>query len=269
MQQAGAAPFTTILMMGVCVFLSFAGVHWIMASWFARRIRGWEALSLLGVMLGVLYFSVSLVFNGNPLGMFIPPAALLAGLLARVILELLDRRRYEQFDEEDLHRYRDAIAQDPKNVAAHSLLADLLRRMGRLEEAIAEYQAALDLDGSLKEEKYWLEHCRKELERRAPGAEMTCPRCGAVRRRGEPECYECGRAYSTWETWKFAFLTMAPFQQALCSVILVTAMVVLLAFAALIPGGGMTLIIIGMFASSTFMLIVSYRERRRGRGGPR
>ncbi len=252
MQQAGSAAFATILMMAVCIFLSFAGVHWVMASWFARRIRGWEAAALLAVMLGVLYFSVSMVFNGNPVGMLLPLGAL-----------LMDRRAYEQFDDEDIIRYREAIAQDPNNIAAHSLLADLLRKMGRLEEAIEEYEAALALDGSLKEEKYWLEHCRKELEQQDPGAEMTCPRCGAHRAHGEAVCKECGRVYSTWETWKFAFLHMTPLQQALCSMVVVVGMLVLLAFAALV------LIIIGLFVSAAIMFIASYHERRRGQGGPR
>ncbi len=44
-----------------------------------------------------------------------------------------------------------AVSIDPTNATAHSHLADALAKLGRLEDAIPEYQRAIDLDASLSE----------------------------------------------------------------------------------------------------------------------
>jgi len=267
MQTAGTAAFTMVLMMSVCILLSFGGVHWVLSSWFARRIHGWEAFLLLAAIVGAMYFAIVLVMSGNPMGMAIPLVALGAGLVGRALFEWSDRRQRDSFDDEDIARYQAAIQMDPKNVAAHSLLADTWRRMGRLEEAIKEYQGALDLDASLKEEKYWLEQCRLQLERRGRPAEVTCPRCGIPRTAGETVCPQCGRCHSMWETWAHAFRGMAPAHRAVWSVVGAAAVTLVLAIGALVPGGGRLLVVLGLFASAAIMLVASYHDRRRNRPG--
>ncbi|HVS63242.1 MAG TPA: tetratricopeptide repeat protein [Thermoanaerobaculia bacterium] len=46
-------------------------------------------------------------------------------------------------------RFREAVALDPTSVHAHQSLASLLRRQGRLEEALGFYEKALELDADL------------------------------------------------------------------------------------------------------------------------
>jgi len=267
MQQAASAAFATVLMMSVCIFLSFGSVHWILSSLFARRMYGWQAILLLVGVLIVMYFSITLVTSGNPLGMVMPIGLLVVGLIGRTVSEWADRRQYDSFDEEDIAKYQAAIEIDPRNVAAHSLLADTLRRMGKLTEAIPEYQAALALDPSLKEEKYWLERCRRRLERGGRPEEMTCPRCGAARTRAHDVCPECGRVYPTLEIWVHSFRLMTPAQRAVWSLVGAAAITVVLAIGALVPNGGRLLLILGLFISSIVMLVVSYCDRRRSRSG--
>ena len=266
----GVAPASAIVaMMSVCVFLSFACVHWVLSSWFARRIYGWQAFLLFVGIMGMMYFSIVLVVSGDPIGMAIPLVALMAGLVGRALFEWSDRRQRDAFDDEDIARYQNAIRIDPRNVAAHSLLADTWRRMGMLEDAIKEYEAALVLDPSLKPEKYWLEQCRTKLERRGRPAEMSCPRCGTPRSAGQPVCHQCGRVYSTWETWTHAFGSMAPAHRAVWSMAGAAAVTLLLAIGALVPRGGRLLLILGLFASSAIMLFAAYKDRRRDGSGSR
>ncbi len=267
MQQAASAAFASVLMMSVCILLSFGSVYWILSSWFARRMYGWQAILLLVGVLIVMYFSIILVMSGNPVGMAMPIGLLVAGLIGRAVSEWADRRQYDSFDEEDIAKYQAAIEIDPRNVAAHSLLADTLRRMERLAEAIPEYQAALALDPSLKEEKYWLERCRTRLERGGRPEEMTCPRCGVARTPEQNVCPECGRIHSTLEMWVHSFRLMTPAQRALWSLVGAAAITLVLAVGALVPNGGRLLLILGLLASSTVMLIASYHDRRRSRSG--
>jgi len=269
MQGAASAAFSTVLMTCVCIFLSFGSVHWILSSWFARRMYGWQAILLLIGVVIVMYFSIILVVSGNPVGMVIPIGLLGVGLIGRTVSEWADRRQYDRFDEQDIAKYQTAIEIDPRNVAAHSFLADTLRRMGKLAEAIPEYQAALALDPSLKEEKYWLERCRTQLEGGGRPEQMTCPRCGFARHRGQSVCPECGRVYSTLEVWAHSFRSMSPAQRTVWSLVGAAAITLVLAIGALVPNGGRLLVILGLFASSTIMLVASYHDRRRSRsGGP-
>jgi len=237
MQGASHAAFFLVMMMVVCILETFVGVYWVLSAWFERKVRGREAVLLLAVLVFVLYLSIATTMHGSPVGMLFPIVVLVLALIASQLLQWADRRQFQAFDDEDIARYQEALEIDPRNVAAHTFLAETYRRRGQPELAILEYEAALQLDPSLKEERYWLERLREELEQGGQ-EEMRCPRCSAIRGEGEGQCRECGRFYSAVEVWSHGLRRMEPKQKALWIAAVFSGIALALAVSALIPGAG-------------------------------
>ena len=230
-----AAAFAVVAELVICALISFAGGYWTLSAWFDRKITGREALLLTGGLLAVQFFAVSLALRGGPgiillFGVVFGAAVLFRGLAWRA-----ERRLGERLDEEEIAKYQQALELEPDNPYAHSLLADTYRRMGRIELAVTEYEVALRLNPSLREERYWLERLRKELDRRW-GKEMSCPRCGEPRPSRASACPECGRLYSSIETWSHALRVMAPSRKAVLLGVGAGALAAALAVTAMAPG---------------------------------
>lgn len=64
----------------------------------------------------------------------------------------------------------------PDSAAAHFHLGNTLHRMRRLEEAIAEYEASLALDGGAAETHYELAYALAQIPGRVPEAIAACRR---------------------------------------------------------------------------------------------
>ncbi len=200
--------------MAVCAAIGFAGGYMILSALFARKISGREAFLLTVGLLVVLFFSVSMMLRGGPGILLLLVLVGGAALLLRALARAADRRIAKGLVEEEIAKYKEALEIDPDNAAAHSLLGDTYRQLGRIESAVEEYEAALGLDPSLRGERYWLERLRSELELRGQ-KELLCPRCRTPRPEGAGSCLECGRIYSAWEVWRHAFRTMEPTRQAI------------------------------------------------------
>jgi tetratricopeptide (TPR) repeat protein len=165
-------------------------------------------------------------------------------------------------DEDDVAKYQKAVEDYPENPYAHSLLADVYRRLGQHERAAAEYEAALAIDPSLREERYWLVRMRTELDRAAK-KEMTCPRCGTPRRGRELECLECGRPYSSAETWLHALRVMEPARKALWLGMGLGALIAAIAILALAPGAMKVASLAVLFAAPVAIIAISRRMRQK------
>ena len=187
----------------VCSGLAFGAAYWIIASWMDRRLAAWEAGGLLAALVVGMFFIVAYTLQ-NGLAALALVVVVGGGLVWAMSLyaKVADRRLHQQFDEEDIAKYTAALDLDPKNVAAHSLLADLYRRQGRLEEALAEYREAVRLSPELQKERYWIDRLMLQIEHRAKGKGITepqigrdspCPDCGAIIPGTEVACSECGR----------------------------------------------------------------------------
>jgi len=249
-----------VLQMVVCAAIAFAGGFWILSLWFDRRITGREGLLLLIGLVSLMFFAISQVFKGGPGVLFLFAGVFGAALLIRVLARRAERRLKAQFATDDIAKYREAIENHPDNPHAHSLLADVYRRLGRWKLAAEEYESAIELDSNLKQERYWLEKMRTEIER-ATEKKMRCPRCLTLRRDRERECLECGRLYSTIEIWRHALHIMEPSKKALVLGVAFGASAAAVAMLAMAPGT-LKLASIGVFVLAPIvMLIISARMK--------
>jgi len=229
----------------ICAGVSFAGAFWIISCWFDRKLSGRESVLLLVGLLAVECLAMAM----PGAGLLVLAAAVVGGaVLIRMLAGRAERRLASSFEQEDIAKYREAMELDPKNVAAHSLLADTYRRRGELELAIQEYQAALGLDPSLRQERYWVQQLEAQLDERARKG-MRCPRCGAVRPPAAQVCPECDRWYSTAETSLHAVRTMSPGRKLAWAGLIAAGLVAVAAGAALAPRAA------GFAALSLFLLV--------------
>ncbi|MCJ7821938.1 MAG: tetratricopeptide repeat protein, partial [Armatimonadetes bacterium] len=174
MGGAFAGAFFLVFQMVICAVIAFAGGYMILSAAFERKISGREAFLLVAGLFVLIFVCVKMMLFGGPgilvLLVVVAGTAALFSVLARTA----DWRLTKGLDSEEIGRYERALEIDPDNVAAHALLADTYRRRGELDRAIEEYEAALRLEPSLREESYWLERLQVEAERQA-SEDLLCP----------------------------------------------------------------------------------------------
>ncbi len=254
--------FLMALKMIVCSGICFTGAFWILANWFDRRISGREGVLLLAALAALMSYATSLTFRGGP-GIIILAAVVFGGAAGlRLLAGRAERRLTSQLDEDEIAKYRQAIEDYPENPYAHSLLADVYRRLGRRELALAEYQAALDIDPSLRQESYWLERMRTEMEREAR-KQMACPRCGTPRQERQLACQECGRPYSSIETWSYAYRVADSRKKALWLAVAVGTLIVAGATAVFAPGTAKVGALAAVVVAPVVLIAMSRRIRQR------
>ncbi len=246
----------------ICAFIAFAGGLWILSGWFDRRLSGREAFVLGLGLLALMFYSISLALRGGPGILILFAVVFGTAFVIRSLAGYAERSTTKRLDDADIAKYRDTIEQYPDNPHAHSLLADSYRRSGEHSLAAEEYEIALKIDPGLKEERYWLERMRSEIERLASG-QMSCPRCGTVRRDAELECLECGRPYASVETWRHAFQTMEPPRRALWLGLALGAAAALTAVLSLVQSAGKLAILAVFLAAPLVIIVMSARMRRR------
>ncbi len=184
--------FALVLRLILCVTIVFGGGYWIIASWFDRRLLPGEAVLLLVGLVVFMFLSLPLALQAGT-GTFVLLLALVLGVLLffRYYAQVLNARALKQMDDADIASYRQALELDPHNVAAHSLLAKLYRKRGQLDLALQEYEAALKLDPSLQEERYWVSRL-KSVQEQAAGGVVQCHQCGAIGPLIAGRCQGCG-----------------------------------------------------------------------------
>lgn len=242
-----------------CAVITFAGAYWSVSAWFDRKITGLQLTLLLGAVLVLEFVAIAL----GGMGVLVLAAGVFgAAALFRCLAAVTDRRLSDSLTREDIARYQAAIGFDAKNVAAHSLLADTYRRLGKAELAVEEYRAALRLDPSLQSERYWVQQLELQLARRAT-RQMACPRCGTLRPQGAEVCPECSRWYSTAETAAHAVRTMPPGRKLRLAAIIALGILTLLVAAALAPRAiGWAVLAVSVLAP-VGIIVLSVRANRR------
>jgi tetratricopeptide (TPR) repeat protein len=192
---------TAIFMVGkmvICAIIASAGALGILSAWFDRRLLTWEALLLAAGLIVLMFHSVPLAMESGSGILILLVAVAGMALVLRGLSGRVEQRLGKGMDEEDVGRYRAVVEQHPENPHAHSLLADTYRRVGELELAAREYEEALRIDPSLKQERYWLQWLGVQSELRK-GKNASCARCQAVRPARTPTCPTCGHSESALE----------------------------------------------------------------------
>lgn len=251
-----------ILKMAICAVIAFAGGWWILSAWFDRRLTGLEVLLLTAGLLAIMVFSVPLAMSGGPGVLVLLGVVVGSGWLFRTLARRAEAKLTERLDEKEIAKYQEAVRTHPGNPHAHSLLGDTYRHIGDLELAIEQYQAAVTIDPSLKQERYWLERLRAEVERRER-KEMSCPQCGEVRPKRASVCPECGRAYSTLETWAHAYRVLGPGERAAVGGLVLAALAIIAATALLAPKAFKLMAVAALVAGPIAIIIQSVRGQRR------
>ncbi len=165
------------------ILLGFA-IHRILGAYIEGAI-GAAGCVVAGGLLLVLALAV-LMLHSLPLFALMILLVGLSPLLSRRA-EIAEKRRY--YDER-IQQYIDAIAADPRNLAARSSLADALHKRGYLDEAIEQYTELLRQSPRSHEETYRLKHLIQERdERRDPS--IACPSCGRTNPRSRLHCAHC------------------------------------------------------------------------------
>jgi hypothetical protein len=249
--------------MAICAVIAFIGGYWIMSNWFERRFTGWQAGVLGAGLLAVMCISVPMAMYGGP-GILLLLAVVfgVAGAL-RLLGHSAERHIGRSLQDADVAKYQDAIIQYPDNPHAHSLLAEAYRRTGRTELALQEYETALQIDPSLKQERYWVRRLREEGERRASGR-LHCPRCGTARPKSGMVCPQCGREYSRLEVWVHAFQKMPPREKAVWVGVVGGAAVAMVAMIALAPGLTKIAALTAVVLAPPAVILLRARARRAG-----
>jgi len=250
--------------MVVCAVIAFFGGYWILSVWFDRKISGREAVLLALGLLVLTFFGVSLALQSGSGILLLALAVFGAALMLRQLARGAERRIGERLDQAEVAKYQEAVASYPDNPHAHSLLADTYRRVGETELALQEYEAALEIDRSLKQERYWAEKLKTELARRRRRG-MSCPRCGTLRPRKAAACPECGRLYSTIESWCHALSVMDPYRRAILLGVGGGAVAAIAAVVFLAPGAMKLAATVIFVLAPVAIIVMSARMRRRTR----
>ena len=260
MGGAFADAFLLVFQMAICAVIAFAGGYMILSAAFERKISGREAFLLVAGLFVLIFVCVKMMLYGGPGILLLLLVVAGVGVLFRLLARTADRRLTKGMDDEEIGRYERALEIDADNTAAHALLADTYRRRGELERAIEEYEAALRLEPSLKEESYWLERLKVEVERQA-SKELLCPRCRTPRPEGAGTCPECDREYSAWEVWRHSFETMNQTRQATLTGVGVGAAGLLFAVLVLVPGATKLIGVVVVLLAPAAVYILTARTR--------
>ncbi len=166
-------------------------------------------------------------------GFFLVSALALAGY---VFVRVASGRRVDALAERERGRWRNLIAQDARNVAAHEALGDSLRAARRPAEARAAYVQALEAGGDrLRDDalrykigQIDLAHLERAAGPRDPDREqILCPQCGAVNPPHNRACETCAAVlpYATFrEALRDKELLRATAEAAACAVVLMIAL---------------------------------------------
>jgi Flp pilus assembly protein TadB len=260
MGGALAEAFFLVFQMAICAVIAFAGGYMILSAVFARQISGREAFLLVAGLFVLMFICVKMMLYGGPGILVLLVVVAGTAALFTVLARTADRRLTKGLDDEETGRYERALEIDPDNVAAHALLADTYRRRGELERAIEEYEAALRLEPSLREESHWLERSKVELERQQ-SKELLCPRCRTPRPDGAGVCPECDREYSAWEVWRHSFEMMDQTRQATLTGVGVGAAGLLFAVVVLVPGATKLIGVVVFLLAPVAVYILTARTR--------
>jgi len=241
--------------------VGYLPIRAIIGGWIDGRLAAWEAMLLLTGVIGLLGAAVAC--NNTFLYFFILlliGAIWLAGHLA-------EQKFVKKLDDgmlaDDLIRYQEAIARDPKNAAAYFFLAETYRKQGRWEAAIEQYEKSLEVDPNQKRVEQRLREVSEEKMLRETG-QVRCPRCLTISPKETKVCPQCGYAFSVLEDLR-AWVRGGDLRPVIkTTAIIMAGVMAFVIFARIIRGiapfAGMILILLALFAAVALFLVWVFRQ---------
>lgn len=189
MMEAFSSAFGEALKLAV-VLLTFG---LIITALIGRFIEGEMSIgeALVLALLPFATLMLMLRFWGSVLGVLLG-CTLLFGIVVWWALKRVSASQMRRYlDEQEIARYKATIERDPRNAGAHSYLGDVYLRMKRYDDAIREFEIALELDPTSRSDRYKLKKAR-EAKQQAEAHGIVCPRCRKINPRTVGKCIQCG-----------------------------------------------------------------------------
>lgn len=186
-----AEAFTTATVLLFCALVAAVPLLAIVNAWFVEQeisaATGFALLCGLLALVGGVFATWGSPLSFGLMGAIAALYFLIPGMAAHG-QRSLKRRMLE----EDVERYQAAIAQDPRNAAAHSALGDVYYRHGMYPQAIEELRIAVELDPKFSKSEAYKLRMAEQLLAKTPPAIRICPNCRAENPR---EFYRCASCY--------------------------------------------------------------------------
>lgn len=190
-----------MLILGLVVAIP---ISMIMRAWLVDgTLEAHFAVGAIGLVLSM----VGVTWAAQGTGWMLLCVALLAvGCIAMPLVGArLNTNSLRRLKNDDLAKYRNAIAIDANNASAHAFLADALMESKQYGEAIAEYETAIALNPRAEA---WQRKLQRAVQEQAGQKVQTrllvCPRCGAESATSAKSCARCGEAlqmgFARWLT---------------------------------------------------------------------
>ncbi len=185
-------PFSAAIGMLVVGIMVAIPISMILRAWLVDgTVEAHFAVLGIGLVLGMI--GVTWAAQGTE-WMLLCVALLMGGCIA---LPLLGARgntvAMRRMKDQDLAKYRNAIAVDPNNASAHAFLADALMESKQYGEAVAEYETAVALS---PRNETWHRKLKRALQEQAGQKIQTrllvCSRCGKESATSAQSCARCG-----------------------------------------------------------------------------
>lgn len=157
------------------------------------EVEGWQAV--LGMSLGLVLTVMAVSLAASLWYYPVLVSIILAGVVAYMLGAIESRIRERRMLEDDAARFLQAIEFDEKNAAAHAFLARVYRKQGKLQDAVGEYERAVELDPHDQEARSDLRYLLARMQQ-ADGP-IRCPRCETPFDAAGKTCPECGWSRST------------------------------------------------------------------------
>lgn len=149
--------FKAVIFVPITVLIAW----WLLSNWLDRALTTKDALIGCALLALASLFGLASILRGG-WGFLGILAFIYCALLAVACWQYIDwRRREKQRLLEDVARYREAIARDPGNAAAHSFLGESHLKLGNFDDATAALERALELDPKSKRDKELLRQARE------------------------------------------------------------------------------------------------------------
>lgn len=159
------------LFLGMCGLL--LPVLWMLRNWREENIS--STFAIIGLVSHLFVFSLLIAgFQASPYGIVIYSSFIMLAIAFNKSLTLVrERKILKKTSDEDIAYYLQQIERQPQSAAAHAALAKVYAKNARYDEAIAEYEQAIEIDPWHSDSEQFALHTALQAKRRLE--KQSCP----------------------------------------------------------------------------------------------